>query len=433
MRRLSVRGGVFFCSLWLLFYVAEQIYVYSIVPSYGYYGFKLRETYDDWIVLSIIFFLLNSALLTFLHLKERPSTWIVVLLFCLSYIPCVIHFEHQSYSIKFYLQIHLYWLLVLLVMTSLDLSPSRKYHESSALCDLRMGRLGEAIVYALATYVVLVKLNYNGLYIHTDLATVYDIRSSAANADLGFAANYLISWSSLTFTIRGVMAAAEGRYGVLIFMFVLQVLIFSIAGHKFYLFALPAALVAYTVYRGGLLTFVPIALSSVLLFSFALAAVADQSFGTFSLAFRNMFLPALITGRFYDFFDQNSPDYLAQSVLRRFGFESTYEMPIPYLIDLVYANGDASANTGLSADAISNFGLYGIMIYPILFSVVLKSVDFATHGTPLRYHMGIVVFFMIAFLNTALFTALLTGGVIFYLIFFPIMVKRQYRTLLVKR
>lgn len=427
MTRLSVRGAVFFFSLWLLIYVAERIYVYSIVPSYGYYGFKLRETYDNGTALSIIFFLLNSTLLTFLHLKERPSAWIVVLLFCLSYVPCLIHFEHQSYSIKFFLQLHLYWFLLLSAMTAFDSLPNRKHQESSALRDLRLGKLGDLVVYALAAYVVLVKLNYNGLYIHTDLATVYDIRLSAANADLGFAANYLISWSSLIFTIRGVMAVAEGRYVILVGMLTLQVLIFSIAGHKFYLFTLPAALLAYAVYRNGLLTFVPFALSCALLSSFALATIGGQAFGTFALAFRSMFLPALITGRFYDFFDQNSPDYLAQSVLRRFGFESIYDMPLPYLIDFIYGNGGGSANTGLSADAISNFGTYGVIIYPILFSVVLKLLDFATRRIPLRYNMGIVVFFMMAFLNTAFFTALLTGGVLCYLLLFPNIIARRYR------
>ena len=78
------------------------------------------------------------------------------------------------------------------------------------------------------------------------------------------------------------------------------------------------------------------------------------------IPFRQMFLPALTTGNFLDFFANHAPDFLTQSILGRFGFESDYDLPLPYLIDFHYGDGTASANTGLVADAVSNFGFFVI-------------------------------------------------------------------------
>jgi len=147
----------------------------------------------------------------------------------------------------------------------------------------------------------------------------------------------------------------------------------------------------------------------------------------FMLPFRNMFLPALITGNFYDFFGSHSPDFLTQSVLGRLGFVSDYTLPIPYLIDAAYHGSGGSANTGLSADAVSNFGFFGVLIYPILFAVVLKLLDSAAQNVEFKNNLGIVIFFTIAFLNTSFFTALLTGGVLFSLFFLMTQVSEQRR------
>ena len=130
-----------------------------------------------------------------------------------------------------------------------------------------------------------------------------------------------------------------------------------------------------------------------------------------------MFIPALTTGNFLDFFSVNRPDFLTQSILGRLGFESEYALPLPYLIDNFYSDGTASANTGLLADAYSNFGFFGILLYPILFAFILRMIDSAAKKIDIKYNAGIIVFFSLSFLNTAFFTALLTGGVLFGLFF----------------
>lgn len=416
--RISRSQLVFFSGLLLLKVVVTYVYVETIVTSYGYYGFisvpvDAVVTLTNW-----IFYFFCSAVMTTLAEKNRVSSWIIALLFCLSYIPCLVYFEESGAPFTYFLQLHIYWLLLTILVARLP--PISLSLSSSNVTQELLGRrafFGEIVVVALALYVCMIKYQYNGFYIHFDIIEVYALRLEAADKNLGFGANYFISWACLVFTIRGVLAFSNRQFFILALMLFLQVVIFSIAAHKFYLFALPVALMASAFYREGMLNWLPFLMTAFLLVAEFLNSVFGAFYLIFMLPFRNMFLPALITGNFYDFFESHNPDFLTQSVLGRLGFVSDYTLPIPYLIDAVYSDGLASANTGLSADAISNFGFLGVLIYPILFAISLKLLDSASKQIDIKNNLGIVIFFTIGFLNTAFFTALLTGGVLFCLFF----------------
>jgi hypothetical protein len=409
---------VFFSGLLVLKVVVAYVYLESIVTSYGYYGFSSVPvnavvSLTNWIV-----YLLCSAVMTTLIEKNRVSSWIITLLFCLSYIPCLVYFEESGAPFMYFVQLHIYWLLLIILLKRLprvSLSLSRNDVTQEFLG--RRAFVGEIIVAALALYVCMIKYRYNGLYIHFDVVEVYALRLEAADKNLGFGSHYFISWACLAFTIRGVLAFSNRQFFILALMFFLQVVIFSIAAHKFYLFALPVALMASAFYREGMLNWVPLLMAASLLAFEYLNSVFGIFYFTFMLPFRNMFLPALITGNFYDFFESHPPDFLTQSVLGRLGFVSDYTLPIPYLIDAAYHGSGGSANTGLSADAISNFGFLGVLIYPILFAFSLILLDSASREIKFKNNLGIIIFFTIGFLNMAFFTALLTGGVLFSLFF----------------
>ena len=409
----------FLLSLSLLKLVLIWVYIDVMTVSYGYYGFTYEPSSVAWSFINWILFLFCCFNLSLLVLRERLSSYIVTILFCISFIPCAIYFEYSGLPDFFLLQLYLYWFLVI---TFVNIFPAlslkfRNFNKNSKRNNKKLHLLGEAIIIFFAFYVCIIKYSYNGLYIHFDLSTVYDLRSDAANHNFGSLSAYLIAWSSLAFTIRGVIAYARQELFMLFCMLFLQVLIFSIAGHKFYLFSLPAALIMSIFYRERSLYLIPYGLIVLSLVGKYIWLKYEILALVYLLPFRNMFIPALITGNFLDFFSSNRPDFLTQSILGRLGFESDYALPLPYLIDNYYSDGTASANTGLIADAFSNFGIIGIIIYPILIAIILRMLDAASSNIDLKYNAGIIVFFSIALMNQAFFTALLTGGILFGLFF----------------
>jgi hypothetical protein len=367
-------------------------------------------------------FLLCSVNLAVLVKKEITSSYIITMLFCLSYVPCVVYFEKSGSPSSFLIQLNVYWFLLI---TFTNIFPAITLRSDKPTCgvkssqkiDIKLRIIGDLIVAFLAVYVCIVKYRFNGFYIQLDFETVYDLRIAAAAGNFSGLSNYILSWASLVFTIRGVVAAGRREFLLLFLLIVLQIINFSIAGHKFVLFSLPIALLLSGFYRERLVYYIP---ALFLLFSLV-AKFLWSAFGfiffIYFIPFRNMFLPALTSGNFLDFFSKHRPDFLAQSVLSRFGVESDYALPLPYLIDDYYSDGTASANTGLVADAVSNFGFFGVIIYPVFFAVILRMLDAASKNLSVKYNAGIIIFFSISFLNTAFFTSLLTGGVLFALFF----------------
>ena len=409
---------LFFTSLLALKVVLTIVYHEFFITRYGYYGFSAHPVSLPKSLINWFIFLLCSASLTFLTRTENISLYILTILYCVSYIPCYVYFEQSDAPVMFLVQLHIYWFLLLFlvnILPDISLRFSRS-NEPNAVNQKRQ-ILGSSVIILLAIYAVVTKVSFNGLYIQTDLESVYDLRIQAANYNFGSFSGYLISWACLAFTIRGVIAFSNSRYVIMIIFLLLQVIIFSIAGHKFYLFALPVAIILSGIYREGLVFFIPVLFIGALIVAKLLNDYYNFFFFIYMIPFRQMFLPALITGNFLDFFANHAPDFLTQSILGRFGFESDYDLPLPYLIDFHYGDGTASANTGLVADAVSNFGFFGVFIYPILFSVVLKMLDSSSKHIYLGHSFGIIVFFSVSFINTAFFTALLTGGVLFILIF----------------
>lgn len=409
----------FLLSLSLLKLTLVWVYIDVMTVSYGYYGFTYQSSSAAWSFTNWTLFLFCSFNLSLLVLKERLSSYIVTILFCLSFIPCAIYFEYSGFPDLFLLQLYLYWFLIITfvnIFPALSLKYSN-FNKNSKRNNRKLHLVGEAVIIFFAIYVCITKYSYNGLYIQLDLSTVYSLRADAANYNFGSLSAYFIAWSSLAFTIRGVIAYARQEFFILFCMLILQILIFSIAGHKFYLFSLPTALIMSIFYRKGSLYLIPYGLIILSLVGKFIWAKYNILALVYLLPFRNMFIPALITGNFLDFFSFNRPDFLTQSILGRLGFESEYSLAIPYLIDNNYGDGTASANTGLLADAYSNFGFIGIIIYPVLIAIVLRMLDAASSNIDLKYNAGIIVFFSIALMNQAFFTALLTGGILFGLLF----------------
>ena len=409
----------FLLSLSLLKLTLVWVYIDVMTVSYGYYGFTYQSSSAAWSFTNWTLFLFCSFNLSLLVLKERLSSYIVTILFCLSFIPCAIYFEYSGLPVLFLLQLYLYWFLIITfvnIFPALSLKYSN-FNKISKRNNRKLHLVGEAVIIFFAFYICITKYSYNGLYIQLDLTTVYNLRADAVNYNFGSFSAYFIAWSSLAFTIRGVIAYARQEFFILFSMLILQILIFSIAGHKFYLFSLPTALIMSIFYRKRSLYLIPYGLIILSLVGKFIWAKYNILALVYLLPFRNMFIPALMTGNFLDFFSSNRPDYLTQSILGRLGFESEYSLPLPYLIDSNYGDGTASANTGLLADAYSTFGFIGIIIYPILIAIVLRMLDAASSNIDLKYDAGIIVFFSVALINQAFFTALLTGGILFGLLF----------------
>jgi hypothetical protein len=127
---------------------------------------------------------------------------------------------------------------------------------------------------------------------------------------------------------------------------------------------------------------------------------------------RMFFLPVYISDHYFTFFHDNHV-LLSHSILSPF-FDYPYDLdPALLMGNHIYDNPLTSCNTGIIGDGFMNFGIIGSVVFALIAAVIFRYLE------SLNMHhsfFGISFLFLVLFLNSALFTILLTHGGIFFMI-----------------
>lgn len=124
-------------------------------------------------------------------------------------------------------------------------------------------------------------------------------------------------------------------------------------------------------------------------------------------------IPNGIGFRSITFFKKNEVLLLRESILRNI-FETPYPGGSDFFIDYG-ANRtltSARSNNGLWGDAFRNFGLIGIIVYPVIIGKVLDVIRISLNGLNLKFQIFVMFLMIWNSVNISFFTWLLTGGVI---------------------
>lgn len=215
------------------------------------------------------------------------------------------------------------------------------------------------------------------------------------------------------------------KYGRMILCLVFGILLFFVNGMKTWFLLYLFAIVIYIVYRK---TQKMIKLSFVIEISFIMLSVLSvvlfitvNSLEILSLLGRIISIPNTIGFKFIDFFSQHELLYLRESIFRAFA-----DSPYPGGSDFYISHGtdttitSSRSNNGLYGDAYRNFGLVGIIIYPLLIAKTFSIMERNSRNEDpyLRYYLMIILAW--GTVNTSFFTWLLTGGVILLFILLKI-------------
>lgn len=127
-----------------------------------------------------------------------------------------------------------------------------------------------------------------------------------------------------------------------------------------------------------------------------------------SIAIRRvLFVPALLTDKYFSFFN-HSPLMLSHSVLGHWIQYQYYADPSRLMGDVLFGvEAATNCNTGIIADGFSNFGHVGALFFVALAAFVIHLMDAADADS---HFFGLPFLTLFTFLNSALFTTMLTHG-----------------------
>ncbi|MFI8577867.1 hypothetical protein ACIGEL_19430 [Rossellomorea aquimaris] len=398
--------AIFFIATGIWFYriLLDYLYVQTVVPLFGYSGFHANNQINKYFLSWVILFIFTPIIIKMFK-KSTLSSLIIILLSFLSFIPFTCMIAFHSYTTEFIISNIVYWLALFIFYNTI---PTIKLVRVTN--DKFIKLILSLIVLIFFAVILFISWRYTGFRLSINLMNVYDIRSEATMYQLPSFLSYIYSASKAINPVLIVYFMSRKKYSIASFIFFIQLLSFSINGSKTVFFTTVLAVLLYWIYNDNLKNKLPWFFFLISLLGLLEFYIVKSYLIIGFIIRRVFFVPNLLNYYYYDFFSIHTPDYLKQSFLRHIGFESPY-IPIDNLIATIYfGKPDMGANNGLFSDAYANFGIFGLLIMPLLVVLSFKFFDACSEGLDTKIFIvsGITLAFI--FISSFFFTVLFTHG-----------------------
>jgi hypothetical protein len=263
---------------------------------------------------------------------------------------------------------------------------------------------------------------YNGFQVNFHLSNIYELRAIRKNMALSTIVRYFQPMATVFIPLTIMYFLSKNKYLLSCSMIVVQYLLFSFGGEKYALFMIPVAVIGYYFYREKRVNWFSWGLIGLNVMALLELILLKSYFTSAYIQNRAILAPNVLSFQYFEFFSNNNPDWLFQSVLRRLGFISEYNTGIPNIIGLEYYDAVIQCNNGLIGDAFCNFSWLGLLMFPLLIILGLRLMDACAHKIDRRVLLTIYVGYTMTLINVPFFTAMLTNGFLFMcivLFFFP--------------
>lgn len=357
--------------------------------GYGSYGIDFNPIKE--IFSSIMF-----GVTLFIYLKRKVSNYFlkVVLQFLvvLYYIPLNSAFSIHNTSITFGVLSNLYYMLLVLLLTSKFLERILGYFFAEKECNCThqySKQLNTLLWFCFIITIIYItfKISYNGIEFLTSMqgSDVYKIRASfqeymdsISGTPWAYFLTIIQNLCVYVFPIYILISLEKKRYIHLLIAVLGVVAEYSVSSSKSSVFFALLIPIVYLSNKLKLLTKV-----KKLFYSGILAMMVwclgelifSQSKAVYMLFVRReFFFPSWLDTLYFDYFSTHPKVHWSQSVLVLQNIiESSYtEQPVN-IISKTYFKGEVpSPNSGMFAEAYMHFGIIGIIIYPILLCMMLK-------------------------------------------------------------
>jgi hypothetical protein len=141
---------------------------------------------------------------------------------------------------------------------------------------------------------------------------------------------------------------------------------------------------------------------------------------------RLIFVPQLVSLSYYNYFQKYDYSYFLDTSVFSSIFGKSYHTDLPREISRIFFEIGSSANTGLISDGYAKLGIMGVAIVLVVFLVVLKIVDSFSYGKNLFFVKLVMTYSVFTLINSSIFTAFLTSGLLFSLLLIFILPRNYY-------
>lgn len=391
-----------------------------ISPLFEYTGFinhfSIQNLIISWTVLIFIFLCGSKDIID----SDSISSIIICILINLSVVPFTTLIMFGVLHGMFIIENTVFWILLLLSHWLIKNKNSSTYEmRLSTKFEFVGNSQLKAIVLVLFITTFFVSWKYTNFRINVSIFDVYGIREEASYYNLPTIIEYLLSWSHYITIVLLAYFIIRKEMVWIILCILIQILNFGIDGSKTSLFLTIIAIIVCIPKQLRLRKMNKIITGSGIII-LILGLIQFIFTGDFLIASyfsrRTLLLPAYLENCYYDYFSTHTPDFFRNSFLSRLGLTSPYGN-ISKLIGYVYFNNAKMfANNGLISDSLTNLGVLGIIIYPIVLSFTLEWIDQSTSGLNVKMYFVVGLYIALALVNSFYLTIMLTHGLLFLIL-----------------
>ena len=250
-------------------------------------------------------------------------------------------------------------------------------------------------------------------YFNLSPAKVYEYREASAKvANVGMMA-YVNSWVYQIFSMFAFSVFLyRKKYFFAFFVFVVQVFFYGVSAHKSVLLY-PFMILSVWAYlrKSRDLSFVILLFCLIVIAGVTSWYLFDDVWIGSLFIRRVFYVPALLTYDYFNFFQDNERIFWSNSILSDFS-DYPHDLGLAYLIG-DYNGSGASANNGLISSGYAHAGLFGVVIYSIVFGLLIKIIDITSKSMPIWFALCLVIIpYRNALISSDLLTVLLTHGLL---------------------
>lgn len=398
--------------------IVKLLYVLSTYVALHNQLYTLKVSYDVSFVLwkelcACALFVGEVYLIIKLSFQSKFLSNLVFFLLIISYVPINSAFSLNDTSISFFILTNLYFLCLCLAIFYGEklVSHIKKYCTGEENISNGKCKSVQKILYAcsrkfedksdfylrcfcvgVCIFLVIHKLDYNGFQfpftvqpdeVYTGRAAYREYTLSISGTPIAYFLTIVKNLSTVIIPFYILYSMIHKRVFGVICGLLATCSLYAISYEKSNLFSLVIVGGIYIVYRLNLLNvfkkifiYVVILCLSVCLVGMFLSADGDSVIYRLFIR-REMYLPAWLNTLYYDFFSVNPKLCWHQDafLLERL-FSPVYNKSVLELINNAYFFGEVpSPNTGLFAEAYMHFGYFGVVVYPLLLSVVINGMN----------------------------------------------------------
>lgn len=387
--------------------ILELSYIYYLNQNCLYMGFQLNI---NWLKLFESYMITYLILLILPIDESKPSTIALNVLNIIMMIPMTSIYALKNESRLYMFVASMSFILTIYIIKKLpNINLSLKISANKGIILM-------LFFMAIITYGFLIKLNGIPSLEALNFNNVYKVRG---NVNYGFKImEYLVSWQGTIVNVFFIVLCwIKKKKKSFVCMCLIQVLLYLLTAHKTYIFytiVIPIVMlfiknnkfICSSIY--GIIISI---ITSMLLFLGNISVMP-----TALVINRTLFLPAQISFQYYEYFSQNGLVMLSHSIFSMLFEKAVYDISPIAIMGKKYYSGDWP-NTGYLGDAYMNFGVIGMIIFSIFFAIILKIFDsLAITEFKSLITRAFMVVLMVIFMNGALLTNLLYGGVILYIV-----------------